>query len=137
MSKINIVIATHGQFGKEMIVSAEMIAGKLDRVHHISLMPEMSFEDFASQADALLSTFTEPTVVLVDLFGGTPCNVMTALSKKYHHQVIAGINLPALLEITFNNNEDASENINQLTESCLNAIRESAVNPVEKLSETI
>lgn len=135
MSKINIVMATHGQFGKEMVASAEMIAGKLENVYSISLTPDMSFEDFAMQADQLLATLAEPTIVLVDLFGGTPCNVMTALSKKYHYQVVAGINLPALLDLTFQNTDDASDNISQLTENCLKTIRESAVNAVEKLSE--
>ena len=69
MSKLNIVIATHGKFGEEIIKSAEMIVGKMDNIKSVSLMPSMSFEEFTQQADAVLSDLNGNTLVLVDLYG--------------------------------------------------------------------
>ena len=46
MAKFNIVIATHGRFGEEIVKSAEMITGKMENVQVLSLLPTMSFEDY-------------------------------------------------------------------------------------------
>ena len=82
MAKLNIIVGTHGHFGEELVKSAELITGKMEGVRTLSLLPEMSFEDFMKNAEEVLSTTEKPYVVLVDLFGGTPCNVLTVLSKS-------------------------------------------------------
>lgn len=39
----NIVIATHGKFGEKFLKSSEMVIGKTNNVHTLSLFPDMSF----------------------------------------------------------------------------------------------
>ena len=92
MAKLNIIVGTHGHFGEELVKSAELITGKMEGVRTLSLLPEMSFEDFMKNAEEVLSTTEKPYVVLVDLFGGTPCNVLTVLSKKYNYDIVSGVN---------------------------------------------
>ena len=127
MGKLNIIIGTHGKFGEEIIKSAEMIVGKLENVRVISLLEGMSFEEFMQQANDILGNLEGQTVALVDLYGGTPCNVLTALTKKYNHNVITGLNLPMLIDLYMNviNNEDL--NVEQLIENCINNLKSSGV----------
>jgi len=100
MKPVKIIIATHGDYGRALIQSAEMIIGSVDNVYSISLTPEKSFEDFLLEAETLLKE-NEPDAnvfAFVDLFGGTPSNVLTVLTKKYQHEVIAGVNLPMFVD---------------------------------------
>lgn len=99
MEKFNIVIGTHGRFGEELVKSAKMVAGDMANVECCSLLPEYSFEDYMHKVDEILKKKEGFTIVLVDLYGGTPCNVFTVLSKKYHYDVITGLNLPLLISL--------------------------------------
>lgn len=99
MGNYSIVLATHGRLGEELVKSAEMIVGKSTNIYTISLLEDMSFEDFLTSAKQTLDAIQNKFVVLVDLFGGTPSNVMTALIPKYEHKVITGVNLPILIEL--------------------------------------
>lgn len=127
MSKLNIVIATHGKFGEEIIKSAEMIVGKMDNIKSVSLMPSMSFEDFTKEANTVLSDLSGDTLVLVDLYGGTPCNVFTALTKKYNHNVITGLNLPMLIDLYINTNDSSDVNVKEVIENCISILKTSCV----------
>lgn len=99
MKNFNIVIGTHGKFGEELVNSAQMIAGKMNHVTCCSLLPEFSFEEYMHFVDDTMRTKEGFTVVLVDIYGGTPCNVFTVLSKKYDYQVVTGLNLPMLIDL--------------------------------------
>jgi PTS system mannose-specific IIA component/D-glucosaminate-specific PTS system IIA component len=127
MAKLNIVVGTHGRFGEELIKSAEMIVGKMENVKSVSLLPMMSFEEFMQQADSVLSDLEGPVLALVDLYGGTPCNVLSALTRKYHHNVITGVNLPMLVELYVGaiNNEELD--MEEVIKNCIEILKSSGV----------
>ena len=134
MDKFNIIIGTHGKFGEELIKSAEMIAGDMSNVQCCSLLAEYSFEEYMKKVDAVLKDADGYKIVLVDLFGGTPSNVFTALSRKYHYSVITGVNLSLLIELNLklsNMNEVEEE---QLVRECIEIIKSSCVNTNELVS---
>ncbi|MDH6368016.1 MULTISPECIES: PTS mannose transporter subunit IIAB [unclassified Breznakia] len=133
---MNILIGTHGKFGKELIQSAEMIVGKMENISCVSLLPEMSFEDFMNEADQKLASFEGPTIALVDLFGGTPCNVLTVLSRKYQYEVITGVNLPMLIDLSLKcqSIEDVSDS-KLLVAQAIETLKESAVHSNARLEE--
>ncbi|MGF2109780.1 PTS system, D-glucosaminate-specific IIA component [Enterococcus sp. DIV0755f] len=110
---MNIIIATHGKFGEELKNSAEMILGNLENVYSISLLPEQSFEDFMNQADSLLKKMSGTTIALVDLFGGTPSNVLTVLTRKYEHHVIAGLSMPLFIEVYMSKDQQSDTEVMQ------------------------
>ena len=62
MAKLNIIVGTHGHFGEELVKSAELITGKMEGVRTLSLLPEMSFEDFMKNAEEVLSTTEKPYI---------------------------------------------------------------------------
>ncbi len=96
-----ILILTHGDAGKELVKSAEMIVGELKDVYAISLLPEMSSEDLANQVKEKLDEAPKGTLILTDLFGGTPSNVTNALSSQYEIYGVTGLNIAMLIEADF------------------------------------
>jgi len=133
MAKLNIIVATHGRFGEELVQSAEMIAGSTENVYVLSLLPSKSFEDFLMEATETLEKVTGPTIALVDLFGGTPSNVLTVLTRKYDHKVITGLNLPVFIELYMKAMMADEIDLDVLSNDCLTIINESAVLTNDKL----
>ena len=129
---MNIVLATHGHLGEELVRSAGMIFGEMD-VPCVSLLPGMSFEDFTAKAEEVLSSLEGDTIVLVDLFGGTPSNVFSALSRKYNHDVITGVNLPVLIDLYTKVSSGVEFDKVQLIVETLETLRESGVHTNELL----
>ncbi len=50
----------------------------------------------------------EEVVVMLDLFGGTPCNQTIRLLRTYSLQVVVGVNLPMILQAVLSNREDVT-----------------------------
>lgn len=134
MEKFNIVIGTHGRFGEELVKSAEMIAGKMANVECCSLLPEYSFEEYMHKVDETLSKKECFTLVLVDLYGGTPCNVFTVLSKKYHYNVLTGLNLPLLIDLYLKLTNLEEVDIDTLIEESIETVKASCVHTNTQLS---
>lgn len=93
-----ILVITHGSFGEEIIKSAEMIIGAQENVKALSLMPGMDPADFIVDVQAVLNTMPEGSLIMSDLFGGTPSNVSAAVASKYKVIAVAGLNLCMLIE---------------------------------------
>lgn len=127
MAKLNIIVATHGQFGEELVKSAEMIIGPTQHIYNLSLLPEKSFEDFYQEAREIFAEIEGPTIALVDLFGGTPSNVLTALTRQYAHKVLSGVNLPLLIEIYMQGMAAESIDLDQIVQAAFKIFNESMI----------
>lgn len=96
---INIVVVSHGELGAGLIQAAEMIAGPCEGLFSVPLLPGESPEGFGDRLkQALLPIEDQETLVLIDLFGGTPYNVAARLVLKPNVECVTGANLPMLLE---------------------------------------
>ncbi|MDY7040637.1 MAG: PTS sugar transporter subunit IIA [Chloroflexota bacterium] len=94
-----IVLVTHGKFGEELLRSAEMIVGSQNDVYSVCLSCEESPECFGSKLDVALQDIGhEDTLILIDLFGGTPCNVAARWVRDPQIECVTGVNLPMLIE---------------------------------------
>lgn len=126
MKNRRIIVGTHGIFGEEIINSAKLILGESDLFQAVSLLPEMSLEDYLAKADQVLAAVEGEILVFVDLLGGTPSNVFSILSKKYDFPIVTGVNLPVLLDIYFKaGNEDF--NPKEISKGLPHVITESSV----------
>lgn len=99
------IIVTHGDFGKELLKSVEMIVGKKNDAYAISMYPGDSPEDLR---DRLIKTMdgTAHVCVFTDIYGGTPFNVsVDVLQDRYFH-LVTGVNMPMLLEYFMNESID-------------------------------
>jgi len=96
---IAVIVITHGQFGQELLRTAQDIAGRQDNVASLSVMPEMGLD---SVCQALVDAMTrfpsaDGTLILVDMLGGTPCNTALLKTKDLAAEVVTGVNLYMIL----------------------------------------
>ena len=64
----------------------------------LDVQAHMPPEETLAQARVMLEQLGTPdTLVLVDVFGATPCNVAQKLVDGVHTKLITGVNLPMLL----------------------------------------
>ncbi|MBN7573502.1 PTS mannose transporter subunit IIAB [Clostridium sp. 2-1] len=120
---IGILLVTHGKFSEEILKSAELIVGKQDKILTLGLEHGDSIEvlgDKVRESIKLLDN-GEGVLVLADLLGGSPYNVVALNSNKISNikfKCITGVNLPMLLEaITMRE----SYELDELTAHCMEA----------------
>lgn len=131
----NVLVMTHGEFAAGIKKSAEMIIGKQDNFETLVFTPEMSLDTLVSALKETLRKFDNdyPTLVFVDLFGGSPSNaVALLLVEGYDVQAISGVNLPMLLEVLGGRTIFPLEN---LVSQGITAGSEGVINIVKKFTE--
>ena len=105
---INIVVVSHGNLGGALIRAAELITGPAEGLYAVALLPGDSPEGFDRRLTATMDSLVgQETLVLIDLFGGTPYNVAAHQVLKANVECVTGANLPMLLELIMTR-EDAS-----------------------------
>ena len=92
------VLVTHGRFGEELKNSAEMIMGPLEDTYCISLMEGMDPLELKDKLAELLKDAPTNTIIMTDLFGGTPSNTAAMFAFETEYSIICGLNLPMLIE---------------------------------------
>ncbi len=98
---IGLVLVTHGDLARHFIEAMEHVVGPQENVRPICIGPNDDMEQKRSEiADAVAEVDSgNGTVILTDLFGGTPSNLAISLLKTGEVEVIAGINLPMLIRL--------------------------------------
>ncbi|MBO0453669.1 PTS sugar transporter subunit IIA [Candidatus Enterococcus murrayae] len=97
MSK-NLVLVSHGLFCEELKKSTEMIMGPQENIYTVGLLPSESAEDFRTKFEAVIAELDE-FVVLADLMGGTPCNVVSHMILEGQSiDLYAGMNMPMVID---------------------------------------
>lgn len=101
---INILILSHCELTKELIKTAEVIAGKQENLFYID--QDIKNENLVSLQEKISEILKKinnekGTLVLTDMLGGTPCNASVLLTKNYNLEVLTGVNLPMILSAVF------------------------------------
>ena len=97
---IGIVVVTHGALAGELVNAARTIVGDIPRIAAVSI----GWTDDVSAAReaiarALEDVGGEQSLILTDMFGGTPTNVsLPFLSPQV--EIVTGVNLPMLIKVT-------------------------------------
>ena len=99
----NIVLISHGSMAEGVKVSLEMIVGRQEHVHTVSLRPDSDNLQFEKELNEKMKALNGTTLIIADLLGGTPCNVAT---KNYLNvdgvEIIAGMTLSVVIESVVN-----------------------------------
>jgi len=97
---IGVLVVTHGAFGKALLETVEGILGPQPSVEALQLDPGMGLEDLGGKLQESIARLDAGAgvLLLVDLFGGTPCNASLALCSQPGREVITGLSLPVLIE---------------------------------------
>lgn len=95
---VKIIIITHGNLGREVLLTAESIVGAQENVLVLS-MGSNSLTNVCFQTEEILKEVdpAQGALILTDMLGGTPCNAALPYSDKYNIEIVSGINLYMLL----------------------------------------
>lgn len=96
--KTEIVLLTHGGWGEALVKSLRMILGSIDCVHEIALEPSYTLPEYMAMVREYVDTVSPDSLIITDLFGGTPSNVAAAIGNQTGIRVFCGLNAPMLLE---------------------------------------
>ncbi len=98
---IGIVVVTHGQLAREFVSSAEMIVGEIPDVTSVSIGWHDSPEDAQEEIREAIERVEkgQGTVLLTDMFGGTPSNLSLSFLETDRLEVVTGVNLPMLIKL--------------------------------------
>ena len=98
---IGLVLVTHGNLALEFISAMQHVVGKQEQVEAVCIGPEDDMEmrrnEILSKAEHVNSG--DGTIVLTDMFGGTPSNLAISIMDRAKVEIIAGINLPMLIKL--------------------------------------
>jgi PTS system mannose-specific IIA component len=95
---IGIVVVTHGRVAEELVGAARTIHGELSGMVAVPL----GWGDDASTASAAIERGIAEagggeTLVLTDMFGGTPTNLSLPFLSP-HVEIVTGVSLPMLIK---------------------------------------
>jgi PTS system mannose-specific IIA component len=98
---IGIVVVSHGRRAHELVAAAEHVVGRLRRTRAVSIDAD---EDLDLKRDAILEAIKaceagRGVIVLTDMFGGTPSNLVLSLRSRAKMEIVSGANLPMLIKL--------------------------------------
>jgi PTS system mannose-specific IIA component len=98
---VGVVVVTHGQLAFELVNAAEAIVGDLSNVTSVSIGWHDDVDVAREEIGAAVGRVATPvgTLVLTDMFGGTPSNLALTFLAPERVEVVTGVNLPMLLKI--------------------------------------
>lgn len=98
---LGLVLVTHGNLANEFVAAMQHVVGKQEQIETVCIGPEDNME---TRREEILRKVEQVdsgsgTLVLTDLFGGTPSNLAISIMDKAKVEILAGINLPMLIKI--------------------------------------
>lgn len=111
-----IVVVTHGQLARELVSAAEMIIGEIPNVTAVSIGWHESPDDALREIEDAIKRADsgKGTVVLTDMFGGTPSNLSLTFLEKDRVEVVTGVNLPMLIRLASLREEEEGDDLMEL-----------------------
>ncbi len=110
---IGIVIIGHADFPKGIKSAVELLAGNPPQFETLGLYPGDDPLEFKNKAIRTIDSVNtgNGVLVLIDLFGGTPCNTTAQLLESKDIYAVAGANLPMTIQAVFTRDEMTIEEL--------------------------
>ena len=98
---IGIVLVTHGRLADEFVAAFEHVVGPQKGIATVCIGPD---DDMEQRRQDIIDTIAsvdggDGVVLLTDMFGGTPSNLAISVMNETGVEVIAGVNLPMLIQL--------------------------------------
>lgn len=124
-----VIIITHGNFGKELIKSTQMLIGEQPLLSSYSLNPGDSVDGLrakiSSDVEKLLDE-NKKIIILCDVLGGSPCNIGTYIAAKFNITLVTAVSMPMIINLLETIEEtDDEEKIRQV-------VKESHIKIIDK-----
>lgn len=105
---IGVLLVTHGNFSEAIIKSMELVFGRQEKLEALTLNHGDDVEELTRQVKERAKELDdgEGVLVLVDLLGGSPCNVTASCLKQEGLECVTGLNLPMLISVLEEREDD-------------------------------
>ncbi len=123
---IGILIITHGTLGDSLVECASHVLGKSPpQLAALAVSSKDDPGELIPRALALVAKVNsgEGVLVLSDMYGATPCNIVTKILEPEMVEGVAGVNLPMLVRVM----NYRHESLPVLVEKALSGGREGVV----------
>ena len=127
---IGILVVTHGSIGESLIASAAQILGETPKqVAVLSVWRQDDPDDLVLRARELLEGLDsgEGVLVITDIFGATPGNVVSRLLEDGRIEGVSGASLPMLLRVLTGRNGSKGNKLRAAVERALSGGAEGVV----------
>lgn len=98
---IGIVLVTHGNLAREFLAAMEHVVGPQQQTRAVCIGPDDDMERRRAEILAAVGEVDsgQGTILLTDMFGGTPSNLAISIIDRANVEVLAGVNLPMLIKL--------------------------------------
>jgi mannose PTS system EIIA component len=127
---IGVLLVTHGEIGAAMLSSAnQILGGATKQVATLSVWRQDDPDDLVLRARSLLEELDagDGVLVLTDIFGATPGNVVSRLLEDNHVEGVSGVSLPMLLRVLTGRNGSTGSKLSAAVQRALSGGAEGVV----------
>lgn len=127
---IGVLLVTHGDIGTSLLESAAQIVGaRPEQTATLSVWRQDDPDDLVLRARELMETVDagDGILVLTDIFGATPGNVVSRLLQDGRVEGVSGVSLPMLLRVLTGRNGGAPVPLKTLVQRALSGGAEGVV----------
>ncbi|HAF00980.1 MAG TPA: PTS fructose transporter subunit IIA [Methylophilaceae bacterium] len=99
---IGILIIAHGSLGKSLVhCASHVMGGKPAQLEFLAVSTSDDPTKLLPKAQKMIANLNagEGVLVLSDIYGATPCNMVTKLVSQQGVAGVAGVNLPMLVRV--------------------------------------
>ena len=97
---IGILLVTHGELGKSLIECATHVLGDKPKfLDSLTIEKDCAHDNMYKEISEKINLLDQGkgVLILTDIFGATPCNIITKIIKPGKVNAIAGVNLSMLI----------------------------------------
>lgn len=102
---VGIIVVGHGSFASGISSSLFLIGGQSQNYSYVDFLPDDSVDELTKKIGEAVNNMSQYNEILImtDIVGGSPFNVSSKLKMeetKKNIEVVGGLNLPMLVEIS-------------------------------------
>lgn len=97
---VGILVLSHGHLANELVSAMEHVAGPQNGVRAVSVFPGDDINGKREEIAQVISDLDsgKGVLVLADMFGGTPYNLVVPSHNAGSVEIVSGVNLPMLVK---------------------------------------
>jgi len=123
---IGILLVTHGDIGKALLnCAAHILDSSTFSVDCLSINSNKNLENYSNIISKKIKDLDTGNGVLImtDIYGATPCNLLNKFTKENEVAVITGVNLPMLIKAISDRKDNLSIIVKDSMDCAINNIK--------------
>ena len=100
--RFGVVVVSHGKFAEELVRATATIVGELVGFEAVPIGWDDDVAEARQRIEAAIGRVDagRGTLLMTDMFGGTPTNLALSFHEAGRVEIVTGVNLPMLIKLT-------------------------------------